>query len=266
VTQSDASAEPLYSPDADALLATVASDTTRGWVRKLAAVAEAPLRRSGARPNSALIGPLIAFAGHTPPQSAALRGALDLLQILIDATDNLTDVEEDAARGVDRISGYAGIPVGARLPLPSLLLGCVVHALHTHFPPPQGGAEASVRLLATLDRMLHGQSAPRESDARVDGSSGDQGALAALPLWVLPPTSPLRAHAPEVEAWGRLVFATSERWQRVHDDPSNMDARTALWHALARLHVGWPTWGPFREGEPLSPTLHLAPTPANSGR
>jgi hypothetical protein len=45
--------------------------------------------------------------------------------------------------------------------------------------------------LSVLDAMAAGQAAPRRSRARVEGSSGAQGAVAALPLWVLPADAPL---------------------------------------------------------------------------
>ena len=192
----------LYTPDADAILAGRVGPEARRWAASLAAATEAQLAASNARPHRVLLAPLIAAAGHTGAAAATLRGALDLLQVVVDATDNLTDVEEDAARGVDRIGAYASVPRGALHALPALLLACATDALHAGFPTPAGGAYAARRLLGVLDAMAAGQAAPRTSRARVEGSSGAQGAVAALPLWVLPDDAPLRAHIEETERWG----------------------------------------------------------------
>ena len=85
----------------------------------------------------------------------------------------------------------------------------------------------------------------------MEGSSGAQGAVAALPLWVLPDDAPLRAHIEETERWGERFWATSERWQRVLDAPRSTAARRRLNAALVATRASWPAWGPFAPGGPL---------------
>jgi hypothetical protein len=247
----------LYTPDADAILADRVGPDARRWAALLAGATEAQLRASDARPHRALLAPIVAAAGHEGAAAATLRGTLDLLQVVVDATDNLTDIEEDAARGVDRVGAYKEIPRGALHALPALVLACATDALHAAFPAPAGGAAAARRLLSVLDAMAAGQAAPRRSRARVEGSSGAQGAVAALPLWVLPADAPLRAHVAATERWGERFWATSERWQRVLDAPRSPSARRRLAESLDATRRDWPAWGPFAPGGPLDPSAVL---------
>lgn len=238
----------LHTRAFDELLAAHASPAVRRWAGLAARGAEAQMTASRARPHRALLAPLAAAAGVHGARWRALSGVLDALQVLVDLTDNLTDIDEDTRRGVDRMAAYGDAPRAALHALPALLLGAVVHALHEAFHAPWRGEEAARRLLSTLSVMIEGQAAPHPSAERVRGASGAQGAVVALPLWVLPPEADAAAHADTVEAWGRRYWEVSERWQRVLDAPNDAASRDALREAIDALEAAWPTWTPFTHG------------------
>jgi hypothetical protein len=246
--RSDDDPGALYTRSFDALLETHASPAVRRWAGLAALGAEAQMTASRARPHRALLSPIAAAAGIEGANWRVLSGTLDALQVLVDLTDNLTDIEEDTRRGVDRMTAYGDAPRAALFALPALLLGAVVHSLHDGFRSPWRGDEAARRLLSTLSTMIEGQAAPQSSAERVHGASGAQGAIVALPLWVLPPEAAAARHTESVEAWGRRYWEVSERWQRVLDAPGATAPRDALRDAIDALEAAWPTWTPFAHG------------------
>ena len=245
----------LFTPAVRDLYSAWLPSSVVEYVRIVADVAGAAVLEAGGTTSHGYLGYRLARGLGAPPKGASRVGAvLDALQPALDLADNLADEAVDIAAGDNRLLRYEGIPRETLVALPALMIACVVGALPRLFPEPElDSRRAAERLVGVLARMCEGQGFEEGDPRRVDGISGDQGRLLCLWLWLLrDPDEAGLARESAVERW---AFAYGRLWQLTRDvaeRPGDLAAVTRLRDATRTARSVWPTFRPFRAGDPFS--------------
>jgi hypothetical protein len=137
------------------------------------------------------------------------------------------------------------------------MLGVVVAALFQRFPSPRyDPARAAERLMGVLGRMVVGQGRGRPDPRRIDGISGEQGRLYALPLWLTTDRSAdHEARLGAVERWGFEFGRTWQLRREMIEAPGEPRWAEELAQAERRALAAWPGFPPFTAGGVFTPSL-----------
>lgn len=223
------------------------------WVRAVMASTDATLAARGGVTHRALVEPIARAVGLDDAHVDRCGAVLDAAQVMVDLVDNLTDLPKDLARGVSPLSACADVPTAALFCMPSVIAGCLMSGIHRFFPAPLRGAAAAARATTVFGRMVVGQAADDESDARVDLASGMQGLLCCLPLWLVFDDSPAhRARLVAIERWAFAYGRTWELREAAAEAPASSSAALRYRAACAAAREAWPSMRPFAEGDELS--------------
>ncbi len=209
---------------------------------------DAQMRHSGTTPHRILVTEVARSLGWKESSIAALARVMDCLQVCIDVADNLADWEADAARG--RVHpAMERVAPAVRPCLPAVWMGLAA-AVFQQAVSLQGlshGQEAWWRLQILMAEMAVGQG-HQDPGAHLQATSGRQGLLLLLPLWMDWGTDDPRL-AP-VERWAEAYGRTWELHQQVLEAPGP-DTRRAFDRAMLQVIPLWPDVPPFQAGQAL---------------
>ncbi len=198
-----------------------------------------------ARPHGSIVAALCDRERLSLEVSGAVLTCVDLIQVAIDVADNIADDVEDPK--IQGASGYSRRLMPTIVCLPALILAQVVARLASLCKRASDDGFAIERLLSTLETMAGGQS--QTSLAKVKATSGLQGLVVCLPLWL----KGERGQTAEDEAIERWAVALGETWERLiqaleEDRPL---VRARYHNAVQRLMEAWPVEEIFERDGPL---------------
>lgn len=229
-----------------------------------------------------LIYALALAFGYRASAASRLGQVVDVLQVMVQLTDDLADLEMDLKSGRYQTNPFREIPNEVLHCLPALFAAGSVRYLYQYFAQPEYDISGAVtQLLRVFSRMALGQGsdsaqsmkiANREiyiqSDAyrqRVEQIAGQQGRLLCLPLWLLNPqgrsggafesdASALKDYQERLcamESWSVAYGRIWELYSEALEHPSAPihSLLGAAWRDAVRL---WPRFPPFEEGMPFS--------------
>ena len=249
----DARFRTVRNPGTLALLDPIEAPV-RGWLLDALAATDETLQRRRGSTHRSLTEPLAVSVGLTGEHLDRCGAVLDLTQAMIDLADNLADRDADRARGLDPLALCASVPPAVLPCLPSLFAACAMRALATGFALPLRGAAASLRYTTVLGRMVAGQGADDDSDARVDLASGMQALLCCLPLWlVFDGSADHDARLAATEHWALRYGRTWELREAYENAPDDRAALDRYVGACDDARAAWPAWGPFLHDGALAP-------------